>query len=306
MTPRLALRRLTGGSCFGLFLALLTPVRAEIPLELMEKLEAQIAVELGNAYNEFVTPEKVAIELGFPWPLDMPAKGIDGLELEIQNITTAEADKKFPETLADSYEQEAKELYRPLEVGSFVSLTRKSGDTIEGYLRELSKTELKIDNTNIPLAEFGDDELAHFDTVIRKLKVKEYVRAKMATLKEQRSAYQAQIRDDVSRNLYRDSGYILVDKEWMALRAFVDRTVAQRREQLAATLKPKAQIKVYYENDLEFYEEQWMTKEAAREKRRLKELALEEQKRQEELQKKNEMERQTEQEEDTGDGSLWE
>ena len=242
-------------------------VEGALPEGMAETLELRIDSELDKVLQELITEKQVCEELWLTWPLEPPAKDIADVENDIQGLIKKKAEIKFPTAIQEDFEKEAVARYTLFKIGQRVSFDLRDGSQVSGYLRDHGETEVLIDNRRIELSAVDDDDLAHFDEMVRELRIKEYIRARLAELKEERSNFEQRIKEEVSRQLYMDFGYIQIDGRWVAKKAYVNERLSSQREKLREHLKPMLRIKLYYDNGFVLFQDEWMTKgEAERRK----------------------------------------
>ena len=99
------------------------------------------------------------------------------------------------------------------KIGDLTDVGLKNGERIRGYLRKIAKSKIMIDNQEIKIINLDDRSLAHFDPIMRDIKIKEYERGKIAELKEKKSEYSRLVRDEISHQLYVEYGYIFISGE---------------------------------------------------------------------------------------------
>lgn len=252
-------------------------VEGALPEGLAETLELRIDTDLKKSLQELVTEKQVCEELWLTWPVEQPEKDIGEVEKDIQKLIKIKTEAQFPASIQEDYEKEAVAKYILFEIGQLVEFKLKDGTTVNGYLRDLRQTEVLIDNRAIELLAIDEDDFAHFDETTREIRIREYIRAKLATLREERVNYERKIKEEVSRQLFLDSGYIQIDGKSVGKKDYVSSRLATRRKKLGERLKPLLRTKIYYDRGFVLYENEWLTTEEAdrREKEKLaKEQAL--------------------------------
>ncbi len=247
----------------ALYISLSVSLYAAIPEGMIESLEMKVDAELSKIVNELVTEKHVCDEFWFEWPLNVSNKNRDMVEQEISDMIRKSAEEEFPSMLRNTFEQEANNKYVFYELGDLVEFDTKKGDRIKGYFREIGKINLLIDNRVVLFDELTDDARAHFDRINRDVKIKEYVRAQMAELKDKRSAYENKIRTELADRIYREAGYVKIGGVWVEKRKYVQDELEKRRNAVSEKLKPMLQTKLYYDNGLVQFNNEWMTREDA-------------------------------------------
>ncbi len=244
-----------------------------IPEGMEEALQLQIEAELEKTVNELVSEQMVCEELWIEWPMTLPEKAVEKVEDEIDDRVRLLSTSEFPPTLRHDYEKNAKEKYRLFELGDSVSFELENGDIVSGYFREHIKNEILIDNRRVNYSELGEEALAHFDPVSQDVRVKENVRARMAELKEHKSQFEKEIRDEIAGEIYVTTGFMKIDGEWVQKREYVQRELQKRRRALAERLRALLKVKLYYDNGLVSFNGEWTTREDAERQKKLIEEA---------------------------------
>ena len=76
--------------------------------------------------------------------------------------------------------------------------------------------------------------------------MREYVRGKLADLKDKKASFETENWDSISRKLYERYGYIQVDGEWIAKNSFIASKLRKRTENLKEKLKNAKPVKVLW------------------------------------------------------------
>ncbi len=247
----------------------LVTLHAGIPEGMEEGLALQIDAELEKTVNGLVTEKQVCEESWISWPLPNSVPTSDRVARKVTEIIAKKSSEKFPATLKNEYEKLAQEKYGHFTPGDLVNFTLKDGTKINGYFREKGKTDILVDNRRIKFAELDDDQLAHFDEITRDVEVTEFVRGKLVALKNAKLEYEYKIRQEVLEKAYMVAGYFMVNGEWIAKRDYVAERLAEKRLQLRERLRPILKVKLYYDNGLVLFNDEWRTREEAEREQQL-------------------------------------
>ena len=167
-----------------------------------------------------------------------PEKDIEDVEKQIQKLIKIKAEAEFPPSFAEKFKKEAKAEFRLFKVGEEVSFQLKNGVEVNGYLRELTKTNVLVDKRDIEISDIDSEAIVHFDETIREIKIREFMREKNTALKEQRTDYEEKIRKETSDKLYTQLGYILVKGDWIPKTQLVNERLETQRKKLIKNLRP--------------------------------------------------------------------
>ncbi len=277
---------------------------AVIPEEVAASLEEQINIQLDAAANDLLDNQRLCKELYFPWPLTSPEKNEEKLQKEILKLVKQRSEEKYPITLKEQYKEDAMQQYRLYRIGGDedqIAVKLKSGEVIEGFFASRNKNELMIGRRKISIFDLDDEELAHFNQNTRELKISQYVRGKLAELKENRLNYGEKIKEEIATNLYKQYGYIQMDNTWIAKSNFIDKKLIERKGKLKKKLKPLLRTRLYYENGYVLYNDDWITIDELRKIQ----LMLKEQSQLQNEQQENEQQTIEKGESEDEEGGLW-
>lgn len=250
-----------------MFLALLPSSLAVIPDELVPQLSEEINNRVEAAVAELVNDKRVCRELWCKWPPAAVKFSPAQIEKAVNQKATGLSNEKFPDSKRSEYQSTAYKMYPLYEIGNNITLHPAGRDPVSGILREITASYVKVNITDVRLSDLPESDLVHFNLKLSQRKADEFVNAKMAQWRTYRAAYREKAREQISSQAYTAYGYIRVEGRWLPKKNYVEAKILEAKQKVRDEFEPLARIQVYLSNGLEKYSGEWMTEQAANDKR---------------------------------------
>jgi hypothetical protein len=244
--------------------------------EQQDELEGKVEEQLQEMVKFLVDPETFCTEhLGLPYEPQPPAKTLPELQVALDDMVQREAMLKYPDSQRGAFLREAEARFALYKVGDDVRLVRKTGDVIEGRLREIGEFWVLADVTRVRFDEMTEETLARFRPALATARVSNYVNEQMQRWQEERSQYTRRIYDQREHELFTKAGYLRQPGEWIPVKDYYERELAARRAELTETLRPMLRLQVYYKAGYRLYNGVWLTQAQINQREQLENLKRE-------------------------------
>lgn len=245
-----------GKAALFLLLGAAAGIRAqEIPGQ--ETVQAA-RTELRALLEQNITEEMVAKHLGFPWPLPEEKLSPEALQRAIMEELDARLQADATEDGGGNGNLE--DPFPFWKVGDEVSFKDKRGRTIQGPIRTIYPSAVKIGSANVSFLDMDEETKAHFnekEAEKRRNKLRQAVANRSEAKSDQRKA---EIREQIEAELFPQNGYVLFERKFISPTEMAKRTREARENQInwetgrreAAFLANKGFV---------LWEREWITKE---------------------------------------------
>jgi len=211
--------------------------------------------------GKLVPVEEVAAELGVKWPAFAPTKDKGQVKAEADEAIAVKVLAKFPEETPQKLRAELETQHVGLPVGSETSFLIRGGvgrsAKVAGKFFETSDTQVRIGDRWVLKTDMRDEDRAKFDAAFRDRVIEKLYLQKLFLFKDDRERYQKQIAKQVYIDAFTVADYTLHERRWVSGKELVEGVRQERLEELAETLKPDMQQKVFSEAGYVFREGEW-------------------------------------------------
>ncbi len=248
---------------------LLPAAHAQVPDEVVQTLKLKIDMDLEQAIKEMVKPELLAREWLGEWPIPTTSKSGGQIEDEARRMLTLEATEKFPFSLAEKFQEEARTRFKPAQRGDKVTVRYKDNrPEFSGLFRGWDGVKtLLIENQRIAKSDLTDESLAQFDEAIADTMSRRFLEQKKQELAKQRVDFMDQMREERLRQLYYQDGFMRIYGKWMPRKQFFAEKLDAYSKAMRERLRPLIQTKHYYAAGYVLYDGDWIVATEAKVRR---------------------------------------
>ena len=221
-----------------------------------EEVEARIETRVQTALKEQFDPKNVAEQLNLDWPVEPPEQPREEVLGRVNAAVEQAVEREYPAARLDEIEKEARKKYELYEPGDKVSFLIRGGlgpnAFVEGYLRKVNPTRVRIGNRWIVRSDIDDDILARLYPDEHKEAVEKYLRVHAGRFERRREDYEQQVRKKYAARFFREAGYVKAGERWVARDRFFKNRLAEEHKKFARDLRDRITRELYKEHGYRF------------------------------------------------------